>query len=270
MKLIKPSFEILEQGPELIDIYLQIEKCARIAYKSEDKITEKSYEKFFDMLYNRGHWACFEQGTVYMIIPDNKAIIIDFYMNNPYSRVYHVGEAYYVTTNLRVILENKRDQDLYDFRTEPGDFHARRVCVKCVVDRGVSHEAVRHRTMSFIQESTRYCNYSKDKFNGEVTFIQPCWLPDGDNSAPAEEMFLESLYTAEKNYLLLLKEGWTPQQARSVLPNALKTEICITGFIDDWEHFFELRCAKDAHPQMREIAIPIRDEFIKRNYINGD
>ena len=95
-------------------------------------------------------------------------------------------------------------------------------------------------------------------------------MPDGDNSAQAEGMFLESLYTAEKNYLLLLKEGWTPQQARSVLPNALKTEICITGFIDDWEHFFELRCAKDAHPQMREIAIPIRDEFIKRNYINGD
>lgn len=270
MKLIKPSFKILDQEENTIGIYRQIELCARTAYKSEDKITDTSCTKFFQMLYDRGHWACFEQGTVYLTIPETDVDKTTVYVNNPYSKVYHVGEAYYITTNMRVILENNLEADIYYYFTNPSNFHARRVCVKCVVDRGVSHEAVRHRKMSFIQESTRYCNYSKEKFNGEVTFIQPCWLPDGDNSVPAENMFLESLYTAEKNYLLLLKEGWTPQQARAVLPNALKTEICITGFIEDWEHFFKLRCAKDAHPQMREIAIPIRDEFIKRNYINGD
>ena len=150
-------------------------------------------------------------------------------------------------------------------------------------------EFVRHRVMSFAQESTRYCNYSKDKFGNEITFIIPCWtqLPKGNieigsydkykikytdgtlyvGSIPIID-FIRSLCESELSYLQLLKEGWKPQEARAVLPNALKTELVMTGFIGDWKHFFELRCAPNAHPQAQELAIPLKEEFIKRGYIN--
>ena len=140
---------------------------------------------------------------------------------------------------------------------------------------------------SFAQESTRYCNYSKDKFGKELTFIEPCWLEDynyDDNTY--NQLFIDSLRWAEAHYLDLLKKWedkipgeryktgfrnnpWTPQQARAVLPNALKTELVMTGFISDWEHFFDLRCDKAAHPQARELAVPLKEEFIKRNLINS-
>lgn len=135
-------------------------------------------------------------------------------------------------------------------------------------------EFVRHRVFSFAQESTRYCNYSKDKFGNELTFIIPCWTNLGEGSyndisdlIHTDAVFINSICDAEDYYLGLLNEGWTPQQARAVLPNALKTELVMTGFISDWEHFFDLRCDKAAHPQARELAIPLQEEFIKRGYI---
>ena len=118
-----------------------------------------------------------------------------------------------------------------------------------------------------------YCNYSKDKFGNELTFILPCWcssleLLDWDFYNVTNEMiFQDSLMREERNYKALLNKGWTPQQARAVLPNALKTELVMTGFISDWKHFFELRCDKAAHPQARELAIPLQEEFINRQYI---
>lgn len=128
-------------------------------------------------------------------------------------------------------------------------------------------EFVRHRVFSFAQESTRYCNYSKDKFGNEITFIYPCWLPDGNLSVEAEECFKYALQKAEQSYFHLLQEGWLPQQARAVLPNSLKTELVMTGFVDDWKHFFFLRDAAPAHPQARELAEPLHKEFIERGYI---
>lgn len=148
-------------------------------------------------------------------------------------------------------------------------------------------EFVRHRVFSFAQESTRYCNYSRDKFNNEVTFILPCWVTDihsgnsydmellnnyplaeTENMSPESIEFIRSLVYGESSYFTLLEAGWKPQQARTVLPNALKTELVMTGFINDWKHFFDLRCATNAHPQALELAIPLREEFIKRGYIN--
>ena len=139
---------------------------------------------------------------------------------------------------------------------------------------------------SFAQESTRYCNYSKNKFNNEITYILPCWIDLKEDSysindveepydrcliivkcANLEEaIFIRSLCYAEKNYFELIKAGWKPQQARATLPNALKTELVMTGFISDWSHFFKLRCDSAAHPQARELAIPLKEEFIKRGY----
>jgi thymidylate synthase (FAD) len=146
------------------------------------------------------------------------------------------------------------------------------------------------RVFSFAQESTRYCNYSKDKFGNELTFIEPCWLENynyDDNTY--NQLFRDSLRGAEAHYLDLLKKWedkisdkryktgfrnnpWTPQQARAILPNALKTELVVTGFTSDWNHFFDLRARGTTgapHPQAKELAEPLMKEFIARKYINN-
>lgn len=120
------------------------------------------------------------------------------------------------------------------------------------------------RVFSFAQESTRYCNYSKDKFGNELTFIQPLWLEDIDSNLD----FKDCLQHSELAYFNLLDRGWKPQEARAILPNSLKTELVMTGFVSDWKHFFKLRDAGSAHPQAQELAKPLHEEFIRRNYIN--
>lgn len=122
-----------------------------------------------------------------------------------------------------------------------------------------------------------YCNYAKDKFGNECTFIIPSWLdleegtPERifhiDNANTAEEMFCETLYVAEMMYFHLLNKGWIAQQARAVLPNSLKTELIMTGTIEQWEGFFKLRDAKDAHPQARELAEPLHAWFRKEGWV---
>lgn len=296
MKLIKPSFEILEQKPGLDGLLQHIERCGRTCYKSEDKITEESAPKFVDMLVKRGHTAMVEHGTIYLTL--NMASRNEYfkYCTNKYSEAISEGEAEkgtwvgYVTTNYRVLLQNDWMEDL-QYLTEPTK-HIKRITVKFICDRGVSHEFVRHRVFSFAQESTRYCNYSKDKFGGDCTFIIPSWIDSdnfeikrtlrwgesltyeveritGDyNNAPLS-MYLQSLLQAEEAYMELLDEGWIAQQARAVLPNSLKTELIMTGTIEQWEGFFKLRCAKDAHPQARELAVPLYEEFVKRGYVTA-
>lgn len=130
--------------------------------------------------------------------------------------------------------------------------------VKFTVDRGVSHELVRHRIASFAQESTRYCNYSKDKFGKEITVIEPCFFSPLSDSYTFWKHAMES---AEANYFILLDNGATPQEARSVLPNSTKTEITITANYREWRNFFKLRTANVAHPQMREVTVPLLKEL---------
>ena len=133
--------------------------------------------------------------------------------------------------------------------------------VRFVVDRGVSHEIVRHRLFSFAQESTRYCNYSKGKFGNEVTFIRPYfWKPETTKRARWEY----ACRSAEESYLWLLDHGAAPQEARAVLPNSIKTELIVTGNYREWRHFLKLRTDKAAHPQMREVAIPLLKELQRR------
>ena len=302
MRLIKPSFEILEQKPGLDGLLQHIERCGRTCYKSEDKITEESAPKFVDMLVKRGHTAMVEHGTVYLkysITLEGSMNMANKYHFNKYSTVTigneplcgggpqeykdkFNGHTYaYITTNYRVLLQNDWLDDL-KYQCEPTEHHVKRITVKFTCDRGVSHEFVRHRVFSFAQESTRYCNYSKDKFGKECTFIIPCWLglPEGSVSSPeipifrerhgnVVGIFLNNLYWAEANYFDLLEQGWIAQQARAVLPNSLKTELIMTGTIEQWEGFFKLRCAKDAHPQARELAVPLYEEFVKRGYITA-
>lgn len=134
------------------------------------------------------------------------------------------------------------------------------ITVRFICDRGVSHEIVRHRMASYAQESTRYCNYSKDKFNNELTVIEPSFFID-DEYDKLYQTWYKSMLEAEKGYFKLLELGAKPQEARSVLPNSLKTEIVMTANLREWRHFFKLRCDKSAHPQIREIAIPLLKEL---------
>lgn len=133
--------------------------------------------------------------------------------------------------------------------------------VKFVCDRGVSHEIVRHRMASYCQESTRYCNYSKDDFQGEITVIEPIFL---EQYTDGYSMWEEACQNAERVYFKMLDWGCSPQEARAVLPNSLKTEIVMTANLREWRHFLKLRTSKAAHPQIREIAIPLLNELKER------
>ena len=296
MRLIKPYFEIWNQPSSLEGVYKQIERVGRVCYKSEDKITEDSAKPFVDnRLIKSGHYAMLEHGTVYLKRDSTKEDNLEWaerYLLSPYSRISYgegshringvLHNTVYVTTNYRVIIEQGWLDDL-QYICEPTEYHERRVTVHFVCDRGVSHEFVRHRVMSFAQESTRYCNYSKDKFNNELTFIQPCWLDDERlklygpyhtviRDKSPESIFIASLNNAEKDYIDLVDLGWRPQEARAVLPNALKTELIVTGFVSDWNHFFDLRArgiTGAPHPQAKELAEPLMEEFIARKYINN-
>lgn len=133
-----------------------------------------------------------------------------------------------------------------------------KITVRIICDRGVTHEIVRHRIASYSQESTRYCNYSADKFGNELTFIKPCFWKEDD---PKYMTWKYAMKNAEQAYMDLIRLGATPQEARSVLPNSLKTEIVVTMNLREWRHFFKVRCSPAAHPQMREVAIPILKKF---------
>lgn len=295
MKLIKQSFEIWEQPAGLEGVYKQIERVGRVCYKSEDKITEDSAKPFVDRMIKSGHGAMLEHGTVYLYIrrKGNESLEVDRYLMSPYSKVTFRqfpnsrDMEIYITTNLRVLVENGWLDDL-KYICGPTEYHERRVTVHFVCDRGVSHEFVRHRVMSFAQESTRYCNYSKDKFGNELIFIKPCWFDSSliddtghwdantfyrmPTQSIVEDAFLGTLLSAEKSYFHLLEYGWKPQEARAVLPNSLKTELIVTGFTSDWNHFFDLRARGTTgapHPQAKELAEPLMKEFITRKYINN-
>lgn len=295
MKLIESSVQIIEEK----DPYKMIELAGRTCYKSEDKITEDSAKEFVDRMIKLGHGAMLEHGTIYLTL-DGEDPNLSKIQNNPYTKVnlvpyevltegnYTISYKAYITTNLRVLVENNL-KELLRYQVDPTEHHEKRITAKFICDRGVSHEFVRHRVFSFAQESQRYCNYSKDKFNNECTFIIPSWLNDfpeciirdsiGGCMYPSDyyrenldgsfrgnvifmahtKYLIDSLFRAEKSYNNLINSGWKPQQARAVLPNATKTELVMTGFESDWEGFFKLRCSGAAHPDAKKLA----DELYK-------
>ncbi len=283
MKLIKQSFEFINQTDfSLVGIKKHIERCARVSYKSEDKITDTSYEKFVNMLESRGHDRPLEFGTVYLDIPTKNLnpgaeymYAVGKYYCNPWSIKEDFNNHAYISTNYRVIKENHWEDDL-QYLCEPTEYHHKRYTVHMILDRGVMDEFRTHVGLSHLAESTRYCNYSKDKFNNEVTFVIPSWcnsLVEGSKQEYSpfeingdEVEFMNALQNAQNSYLSLLKMGWTPQQARSVLPLGIKSELISCGFEDAWKNFFDRRCAADAHPMAREIAIPMKEEFKKQIY----
>lgn len=322
MKLIKPSYKILNQPPGLQGIYEQIELAGRTCYASSHKIQYQENDTcngsisttakdFVDRMINSKHYAMLEHGTVYLKIRKgtyaySHYVVVcepdDDFMSSsrelsyrPYTKVSIQDDYIYVTTNYRVLVENGWLNDL-KYLCEPTEYHEKRVTVRFITDRGVSHEFVRHRVFSFAQESTRYCNYSKDKFGNELTFIIPSWYNKETDSA-VKLKFLDYLTTTEGLYLDLLRGSYwakkvieggatyekfeniekvftplTPQQARQVLPNALKTELVMTGFISDWKHLFRLRTSFIAetgkpHPDISNLCDPLYKEFIEKGFM---
>lgn len=284
MKLIKQSFEFINQTDfSLIGIKKHIERCARVSYKSEDKITDTSYEKFVNMLESRGHNRPLEFGTVYLKVTNKETFSLK-YKKNPYSKValkYPEGDipniycipTHFITTNYRVIKENHWENDL-QYLCEPTEYHYKRYTAHMILDRGVMDEFRTHVGLSHLAESTRYCNYSKDKFDNEIIFIKPCWLDDEKlklygpyhtviRDKSPESIFIANLNNVERDYLDLIKLGWTPQQARSILPLGIKSELISCGFEDAWKNFFYRRDAPDAHPMAQEIAKPMHQKFIE-------
>ena len=181
MQLIKPSFEIIEQEPGFEGILKQIEKAGRTCYKSEDRISEGSAKKFVDMLTTNCHGAMLEHGTVYLSLDMASREQYFKYCYNKFSKAKSIGSAEYstwkgfVTTNYRVLVENGWLDDL-KYQCEPTEYHDKRITVKFTTDQGILREFTRHRVFSFAVESTRYCNYSKSKFEEKITFIIPNWL----------------------------------------------------------------------------------------------
>lgn len=292
MKLIKQSFEILEQKDfTLVGIKKFIEKCGRVCYKSEDRITDTSYEKFVGMLERRGHDRPLEFGTVHlkMGISDfchlRQGLCLNKMHNNQWIKYYYVGDVTYVTTNYRYYLNILKTFPKLEkfFTNEDNEYYPKRYTVHMILSRGVMDEFRTHVGLSHLAESTRYCNYSKDKFNNEIAFIIPDWvysIKEGtytkdyefppmwghDNWMDSEWFY--AMCEAEKTYLTMTREYLTPQQAREVLPLSVKSELISCGFKEAWENFFYRRDAKDAHPMAQEIAKPMHREFIERGFID--
>lgn len=324
MRLIDPSYEIISQEEGLLGVYKQIEKAARTAYKSEDKIAEGSAQRMVESLCKLNHGAALEHGTIYLMIPYSVSAtdylskkermdlnkILLFFQSDKYSRVREVTVEkdvlynYYITTNARVIFENHLEEAL-QYMCEPTEFHEKRITVKFITSIGIVREILRHRHFSFLNESTRYCNYSKDKFGSELTFIIPEWiykvqaeLADYCDPLTKESRawlmkkhggdliehlicidrsvttWWDTMIKAEDDYIYLTTtdEGYKlkPEEARGILPLDLKSELIVTGFVSDWIHFFRLRSYIAAtgkpHPDIQKLADPLMQEFIDRGY----
>jgi thymidylate synthase (FAD) len=247
------------------------------------------------MLIKSKHTSVLEHGTVYLRVGkydwDGLFSHIEDYRENPYSNVnWHDG--YYITTNLRVLQENGWIDDL-DHLCEPTEFHEKRLSVKVVTSRGISHELVRHRGMSFIQESQRYCNYSNGKHGDEITCIIPSWFPENTTEISLKKMiedieflhkieddelrtkmswFTSAIMNANLCYDDMINSGCTAQQARDVLPNATKTTLVITAFESDWREWFAQRLfgkTGTPHPDMLVLANLIKQEFEKAGVWEG-
>lgn len=275
MKIVKPNAELIPQEAGLEGIYKQIERCGRVCYKSEDKITDSSSKGFVERMIKSNHTAMLEHGTVYLAMPVETIIPIEAngwgkYYHNPYSKSGVVCEvngkkAVAVTANYRVLVENDWLDDL-QFLCEPTEYHAHRYTVKLTLDRINSQSVTRHRKCSFAQESQRVCDYLAEKFGMSVTYVEPCWLHEDDL-----EEFKADLAANEQLYFKWRNKGYPAEMARYFLINGAKTEIIVTAFKSDWYHFFNLRLRGTTgrpHPDIKRVASLAFNQFVDNGIID--
>lgn len=283
MKLINQSFEILEQKDFTITgIKKFIERCGRVCYKSEDRITDDSYEKFVNILEKRDHTRPLEFGTVHlkMYISDfhklRDTLCINNIWNDQWIKYHYAGNLTYVTTNYRYYLAIIKvfPSAEEDFDPQDDGLYPKRYTVHFITSRGIMDEFRTHVGLSHLAESSRYCSYDKNRFGNELTFIIPNWVntncPNKEQEGPsvASIEWSTTMLDAEASYMNLIKMGCTAQEAREVLPLAVKSELISCGFEDVWENFFYRRCDNDAHPMAREIATKVKDKFKELGYDN--
>lgn len=351
MNIIQAKYEIIEQqyNDDLLkDMFKHIELCGRTCYKSEDKITDTSYEKFIKMLEDSKHGAMLEHGTVYLTIPIGTPVddpqyiwkfdIINFFRRNKYSivkdklinqtvdveikgygmRTQASAHFYYITTNWRVIFNAKNkniikyflnnyhiekenlEKSILQFITKPTEEHEKRYTVKFTYHLAVARDINRHRVQSIGEESTRYCNYSKEKFGKELNIIEPIWFTDDEKEiihSESDHMSFQEMcelisrgtdfpamkqvdywlfanmaceYAYMMNTTQFGEKNWTAQKGSLILPLDTKTESVHTAFASDWSHFFSLRSlgmTGAPRPSAKEVAWPLMEEFIEKKYI---
>lgn len=309
MRIIEPSVSFVGGNLSAADRAKHVELCGRVCYKSEDRITHDSADRFIKGVIKREHEAVLEHARITLRIAneisygqfafirsDMRKHGLPSFLSETYcwgSRVISGNMrawrnfATYATNNMLLMPEELhkmfcdnavffpefiRDSDVYNI--EPGlDIAPHRLPAKdrvihswytlrFICDRGVSHEIVRHRPASYCQESTRYCNYAKGDFSGQITVVKPCFLTDGTD---AYRKWVTACEGAEKAYFDLLSADYSPQEARDVLPTSLKTELVMTATAEEWLHFIKLRTASDAHPQMREVATRAREILLEQD-----
>lgn len=293
MILLEQKAEYLKQEPGVEGVYKVIEKAARTCYKSEAKCdgTVEGAKAFVERMIKSHHTAMLESCSVYLKCyrnfkyEKNTGMVecpsdLEFYATNKYSK-FNLDEDYnYVTTNLRVLVENNRLDDL-NYWSEPTDMHEKRYTFRLVTDRAIANEIVRHRSFSFAQESTRFVDYSNEKYGTDIAYIMPDWFPNA--TLQQQEAFMQMMKDTEDLYFALrgkwderkpdkrFKTGFkdnplTPQQARAVFPLCLKTELCITGYVTDWRFFLDLRLfgkTGKPHPQIVELSEKIVEQMKK-------
>ena len=302
MKIMNSQASVLVEN----DPIKKIEKCGRVCYKSEDKITEDSAEKFVANIIKRGHEAVLEHASFifqvsYNVYEDMRDKVNFVETHYPVKLYLRFSDGYIISGNVRAwrdffhfagvphymndFVESNpilfpEFKNVFPFSFNKKKWNIRQISsnelmsvyqrlvhedisMRFICDRGVTHEIVRHRPASFCQESTRYCNYNKGKFGGSITVIDPIFFDkdeerkdvDGSDFAINKyDVWQTCMKNLEKAYTLLTELGATPQEARSVLPNSLKTELIMTAPLMEWCHFFNLRMSSAAHPQMQEVA----------------
>lgn len=287
MKIQNPQYEIWMQNPGELGIYQQIERAGRVCYKSENNTTENSAKPFVGRMIEHEHFAMLEHGTVYMTCNHGE---LPLYASNKFSHVNTIDGKDYITTNLRVLAENKTLEDL-KYRT---DFkkgkHELRITVHFTTQIAITREYNRHRANSMAEQSTRYCNYTKNKFGSEISINLPTWVK-GDLETNDEKFvelcedvaneetndwtpidaWLFANQAAEFAYMKLIAMGCKPQEARVILPLDTNTELVHTAFVSDWKHFFDLRALGTTgapHPDAKILAEPLYEEFKERGYID--
>jgi len=256
---IYPTVTIWEQESGLEGIYKQIEKSGRVCYQS----VGNSPEVFFNRLVTSKHLSVLRHGTVYLVVPYNLESIINFYVGNPYSYTTFGADKIYITTNMQVIVDNNRQDDL-SYLTDAYPEHEKRITVDIVCGIDISREYNRQSPNSISEQSTRYCNFSKDKFENDV----PCCMPCCEDDSEGFNFFLNSISNSTKDYLTLINTyKWKPEFARKVLPLTTKTEVVYTNFVSklepSWEHFINLRTDSHAHPDAQIKANMVKEKLSK-------
>ena len=269
MKLIESKAEYIPQEEGLEGIYKAIELAGRTAYHSMDKITPDSAKDFVDRMIKSKHGAALEHGTVYLAIPITEWNSFEDYsygyLFNSYSKVndslvdWERWEGFvYITTNYRVLIENNWLDDL-QYLCSPTEFHEKRYTMRFTCSRAIAQELTRHRKYSFLMESQRYINYSRERHGGEITLIMPdrsAWYGNDESKGEAYWSMLNLLDEIERVYMQAIECGVQPQIARDILPNATKTELIMTGFASDYRHLFDLRLFEKTgkvHPDMKDL-----------------